>query len=345
MRNLATDPLRVAVIGLGRWGFTLGGVAAKTPGLALTTCFTRNRAKREEFAALHGCGMEESYEAVLQRPDVDAVIITAPNDLHRELTVAAARAGKHVFVDKPVSTLVADARAMIEACHAAKVRLAIGAAARFLRGHKLCKQLLNDGALGTVAMVEANYSNDRGLYYTPENWQWYKTGSLGGPLMQVAIHQIDNLYDLFGPVKRVSAEFRKIKTKSEIPDVAVLWLEFESGLLGTLGTSFISPGSGATGHAFFLNIYGDEANIYHDRFNGTKIFRKGTPAAERLDYQEFKGFDYLAEELRDFAEAVAADRPPAVTGEDGLQVLAVVHAAMRSSELKRPVELSEILNA
>ena len=53
MRNLATDPLRVAVIGLGRWGFTLGGVAAKTPGLALTTCFTRNRAKREEFAALH----------------------------------------------------------------------------------------------------------------------------------------------------------------------------------------------------------------------------------------------------------------------------------------------------
>ncbi len=345
MRDLAKDPLKVAVIGLGRWGFTMGGAAASTPGLQVATCFTRNAGKRAEFAAQFKCGIEESYDAVLKRPDVEAVLITAPNDLHRELAVAAAAAGKHVFVDKPISTLVSDAHAMIDACHKHKVRLAIGAAARFLRGHRLCKKLVSDGALGTLAMVEANYSNDRGLYYTPENWQWYKTGSPGGPLMQVAIHQIDCLYDLFGPVKRVSAEFRKIKTKSEIPDVAVLWLEFESGLLGTLGTSFISPGSGWTGHAFFMNIYGDDANVYHDRFNGTKIFRKGASATERLEYEELKGFAYLAEELRDFAESVAFDRAPAVTGEAGLQVLGVVHAAMRSSELRRPVELQEIIGA
>lgn len=345
MRDLDKNPVRVAVVGLGRWGFSLGGMAAQTPGMTVTTCFTRNAAKRAEFAAQHNCGQEASYEDVLKRADIDGVLITAPNDLHRELAVAAAQAGKHVFVDKPISTLVSDAHAMIDACHKYKVRLAIGAAARYLRGHRLCKKLVNEGALGTLAMVEANYSNDRGFYYTPDNWQWYKKGSPGGPLMQVAIHQIDCLFDLFGPVKRVSAEFRKIKTKSEIPDVAVLWLEFESGLLGTLGTSFISPGSGMTGHAFFLNIYGDEANIYHDRFNGTKIFRKGAPATERLDYEEFKGFAYLAEELRDFAESIAMDRPPTVTGEAGLQVLGVVHAAMRSSELKRPVELKEILNA
>ena len=345
MRDLAKNPLKVAVVGLGRWGFTMGGAAAATPGLEVTTCFTRNAAKRAEFATQFKCGQDDSYAALLARPDVEAVIITAPNDLHRELAVAAAAAGKHVFVDKPISTLVSDAHAMIDACRSHGVKLAIGAAARFLRGHRLCKKLVSEGALGTVAMVEANYSNDRGLYYTPDNWQWYKTGSPGGPLMQVAIHQIDCLYDLFGPVKRVSAEFRKIKTKSEIPDVAVLWLEFASGLLGTLGTSFISPGSGWTGHAFFMNIYGDDANVYHDRFNGTKIFRKGASATEKIDYEELKGFAYLAEELRDFADAIAGDRDPGVTGEAGLQVLGVVHAAMRSSELKRPVELAEIINA
>lgn len=343
MRDLQQQPLRVAVIGLGRWGFSLGAIAAKTPGIAVTTCFTRNAAKRAEFAAQFNCGAESSYDDVLRRADIDGVLLTAPNDLHRELAVAAAAAGKHVFVDKPVSTLVDDAHAMIEACHRYGVKLAVGAAARFLRGHRLCRRLVAEGALGSVALVEANYSNDRGLHYTPENWQWYRTGSPGGPLMQVAIHQIDCLYDLFGPVKRVSAEFRKVKTRSEIPDVAVLWLEFESGLLGTLGTSFISPGNGTAGHAFFMNIYGDEANVYHDRFNGTRIFRKGGAGAERIDYEEFRGFDYLGEELRDFAEAVAADRPPAVTGEDGLQVLGVVHAAMRSSELRRPVELKEVL--
>jgi predicted dehydrogenase len=224
------------------------------------------------------------------------------------------------------------------------VKLAIGASSRFLRGHRLCKKLVDDGTLGTIAMVEANYSNDRGLHYTPDNWQWYKDGSPGGPLMQVAIHQIDNLYYMFGPVKRVSAEFRKIVTKSEIPDVCVMWLEFQSGLLGTLGTSFVSPGSGSKHHAFFINAYGDAANFYHDRWTGTQLFRRGIEVRERIEYEEFSGLDYLGEEVRDFADAIARDRPPEVSGEDGTQVLAVVLAAMRSSRLRRPVELHDILS-
>lgn len=345
MRDLQTNPIKVASIGLGRWGNTIAGMIEQTPALALTSCFTRSKEKRDAFAEKFGCDKEESYEDVLARNDVEAVIITAPNNRHADLAVAAARSGKHVFVDKPIATTIADARAMVDACRAAGVKLAIGASSRRLRGHRLCKKLVDDGTLGTLAMVEANYSNDRGLHYTPDNWQWYKDGSPGGPLMQVAIHQIDNLYYMFGPVKRVSAEFRKILTKSEIPDVCVLWLEFESGLLGTLGTSFVSPGSGSRRHAYFINAYGDEANLYHDRWTGTQIWRKGAENAERLEYEEFKGFDYLGEELRDFAEAIATNRPPEVDGEAGTHVLAVVLAAIRSSELKRPVELKELFNA
>jgi predicted dehydrogenase len=344
-RDLSKNPLQVASVGLGRWGDTVAEILVRTPGLALTTCFTRNPEKRAGFARKFSCDQDESYEAVLARKDVEGVIITAPNNKHEELTVAAARAGKHVFVDKPIATSLVHARSMTAACQAEGVKLAIGASSRRLRGHRTVKKLIDQGILGNVAMVEANYSNDRGFYYTPENWQWYKDGSPGGPLMQVAIHQIDNLYYFFGPVKRVSAEFRKIATKSEIPDVCVLWMEFECGLLGTLGTSFISPGSGITGHAYFINVYGDQANIYHDRFKGTEVWRRGANKSERIEYEEYKGFDYLGDELRDFAEAVAYDRPPEVDGEAGTNVLAVIHAAMRSSELKRPVELNEILNA
>jgi len=344
MRDPGKDPIRVAAVGLGRWGNTVASVIERTPGLTLTTCFTRSQEKRKAFAAKFGCDTEESYEALIARSDVEALIITAPNNKHAELTVAAAARGKHVFVDKPIATTIPDAQAMIDACRRAGVKLAVGASSRFLRGHRLCKKLIDDGTLGTIAMVECNYSNDRGLYYTPDNWQWYKEGSPGGPLMQVAIHQIDNLYYMFGPIKRVSAEFRKFLTKSEIPDVCVMWLEFKSGLLGTLGTSFVSPGSGSKHHAFFINAYGDQANFYHDRWTGTQIFRKGVEVRERIDYEEFKGFDYLGEELRDFAEAIATNRSPEVDGEAGIQVLAVVLAAMRSSELKRPVELKELLN-
>ncbi|MCC7485119.1 MAG: Gfo/Idh/MocA family oxidoreductase [Burkholderiales bacterium] len=345
MRDLGRNPVRVAVVGLGRWGNTIAGVIERTPGFALATCYTRDPEKRDAFAARFKCGKESSYEALLARQDVEAVIITAPNNRHADLAVAAAASGKHAFVDKPIATTIPDARAMIAACREANVKLAIGASSRFLRGHRLCKKLVDDGTLGTVAMVECNYSNDRGLHYTPENWQWYKEGSPGGPLMQVAVHQLDNLYYLFGPVKRVSAEFRKILTRSEIPDVCVMWLEFDSGVLGTLGTSFVSPGSGSKHHAFFMNAYGDAANFYHDRWTGTQIFRRGVEVRERIAYEEFSGFDYLGEELKDFSDAIARDRRPEVDGEAGIQVLGVVLAAMRSSELGRPVALEEILNA
>ena len=344
MRDLRKNPIRVAVVGLGRWGNTIAGVVERTPGLALSTCFTRNRERRDAFAAKFGCGKEESYEALLARSDVEALIITAPNNKHADLTVAAAAAGKHVLVDKPIATTIPDAKAMIDACGKGGVKLAIGASSRRLRGHRLCKKLVEDGLLGTVALVETNYSKESGLNYTPDNWQYFKDGSPGGPLMQVAIHQIDNLYYLFGPIKRVSAEFRKIMSTSENPDVCVLWLEFESGLLGTLGTSFITPGIGRERHAYFINAYGDQGSFHHDRWTGTEVWRKGAQDAERIDYEEFKGFDYLGEELRDFAEAIATNRSPEVDGEAGMQVLAVVLAAIRSSELKRPVELKELLN-
>lgn len=340
---MTESSLGVAMIGLGRWGNTIAEQVVRTPGMRLVTCYTRTPSKREAFSRRFSCGQEESYEAALQRADVGAVIITAPNNMHAELTVAAAAHGKHVFVDKPISTSISDARMMIRACEKAGVALAVGASSRRLRGHRVCRRLLEEGVLGTLALVETNYSNDRGLNYTPENWQWYATGSPGGPLMQVAIHQIDNFYYLFGPVRRVSASFRKVVTRSEIPDVAALWLEFESGLLGTLGTSFISPLSPKGRYTYFLNAYGTEANFYHDRWEGIFLFRKGGEEKERVPYEEYRGFDYLGEELADFENAVRTGRPPEVGGEDGLHVLAVVRTALRSAEVGRSVDLAEVL--
>lgn len=341
---MCAEPLKVAVVGLGRWGNTLGSMIERTSNLQIVNCFTRTAEKRDAFCQKFGCDQEESYEALVKNPNVEGVVITAPNNRHCELAVAAAKEGKHVFVDKPIAATVADGHTMIRACKDAGVTLAVGASSRRLRGHRLFKKIIDEGALGHIAMAETNYSNDRGLHYTPDDWQWYATGSPGGPLLQVAIHQIDNLYYLFGPFKRVSAEFRKVMTKSEIPDVSVVWFEFESGLLATLGTSFISPRSQKGRFNYFLNAYGDKANLYHDRWEGIQIFRQGTEGPEPVPYEEYNGHDYLIEELEDFGNAIREKRPPEVSGEDGLHVLGAVYAAMRSSELGRPVHVSEILN-
>ncbi|MFC1665232.1 Gfo/Idh/MocA family protein [Pseudomonadota bacterium] len=339
---LENKPIRVASIGLGRWGNTIADAIQASQKLQLSSCFTRTKEKREAFADKFKCDADESLDALLNRDDVDAVVITAPNNRHCEIAEAAAAHNKHVFVDKPIALEISDAEAMINACAQAGVKLAVGASSRFLRGHRVCRQLIEDGVLGNLALVETNYSNARGLHYTPDNWQWYAKGSPGGPLMQVAIHQIDNFLYLFGKIKRVSAEFRKVMTKSEIPDVCVLWLEFESGLLGTLGTSFISPQAPSGRYTYFINAYGHKANFYHDRWDGISLFQSGQEDKVPVEYEEYPGFDYLTCELDDFAGAIINDRSPEVSGEDGLHVLKVVKAAMLSAELKRPVELKEL---
>ena len=111
-----SDPLRVAVVGLGRWGNTLASYIERTPGMKIATCFTRTPEKRRAFSEKFSCGEETSYEAVIERPDVDAVVIAAPNNKHAELAMAAAAQGKHVFVDKPIAASIPDAKKMIRAC-------------------------------------------------------------------------------------------------------------------------------------------------------------------------------------------------------------------------------------
>ena len=342
---MATAPkttVNVATVGLGRWGNTLGEAIEKTVKLNLVSCFTRSEEKRLSFSKKFACDFEQSYEQLLARDDIDAVIITAPNNEHCPLTEAAAASGKHVFVEKPIALEISEAKAMIKACEGAGVKLAVGASSRFLRGHRICRKLIDDGTLGNIAMVEANYSNERGLHYTADNWQWYAQGSPGGPLMQVAIHQIDNFLYLFGRIRSVSANFRKMMTKSEIPDVCVLWLEFESGLLGTLGTSFISPRTPSGQYTYFLNAYGDKANFYHDRWDGISLLKSENDGRIPVEYKELPKMGYLVDELSEFADAILDDRSPEVGGHEGLHVLAVVKAAMRSAELGRPVKVAEL---
>ena len=337
------EPLGVAVVGLGRWSYTIAAAIQSSPLMRLVTCYTRTPAKREAFSQKFGCGREESYESVLRNPGVEAVVLVTPNNAHAEQTIQAAAHGKHVRVDKPIATTIADARAMMRACDKAGVALSVAAPYRFTRGMRLFRKMVAEGALGRLAMAEANYSNDRGYYYTPQDWQWYSSGSPGGPLIQVAVHQLDSLYYLFGPVRRASAKFSKVMTKSEIPDVCVLWLEFESGLLGTLGTSFVSPTAKKGRFTLFLNAYGSEANLYHDRWDGLFILRREADDKERVPLEEYPGQGHIQANLEDFARAVREGRPPEVGGPEGLHILAVIQAAMRSAETGRPVEVKEVL--
>src|SRR6267142_2326536 len=108
------EPLRVACIGMGWWSDVLADAIQRSGKLKIVACFTRSDDKRQKFAAKYGCRASPSYEAILADPAIEAIINTTPNDAHLPTMRAAAAAGKHVFLDKPIANTVADARAITE---------------------------------------------------------------------------------------------------------------------------------------------------------------------------------------------------------------------------------------
>jgi predicted dehydrogenase len=111
--------MRVGIVGIGWWSDVLAKVVARTDKLELRAGYSRSADKTARFAVEFGCEAMPSYEAMLACEDIDAVILTTPNSAHRSGTEAAAAAGKHVFVEKPISNAIADGKAMIAACDAA----------------------------------------------------------------------------------------------------------------------------------------------------------------------------------------------------------------------------------
>src|SRR5260370_15645438 len=134
---MAVAPLRVGCIGMGWWSDVLADASGRSGKLKITACYTRSPDKRAAFAAKYGCRPAESYEAMLADPAIEAIVNTTPNDAHLATTGAAAAAGKHVFLDKPIAHTVSDGRAITEACRKAGVVLALGYQRR--RGRPFCR--------------------------------------------------------------------------------------------------------------------------------------------------------------------------------------------------------------
>lgn len=329
------DKVNVGIVGIGWWSDVLAAVIEKSDKLALRACYTRSEDKAAAFAAKFGCEAVGSYEAMLALDDLDGVILTTPNSAHRTGAEAAARAGKHVFVEKPISNTLEDGRAMIVACEEAGVVLAVGHSYRRHGALRHLRRLIDDGELGRVSLAEGVFSNDNGLKLKPGLWRSDPAEIPGGCLMQIGIHQIDNLLYLLGPVSDVSAYFNRLETEPDIEDVTAVLLRFGSGAIGYVAADYISP------RRFTLTLHGTKANAYFDMDNdGLRLQRTGEAKPTPVAYEPN---DHLVAELEDFADAIRNNTAPEIDGRKAMVPLAIVLAAGRSSADGRSVELSELL--
>jgi len=329
------SPLRVAAIGIGWWSDVLADAVRRSDKLKLVACYTRSAAKAKDFADKYGCRAAASYEALLADPEVEAVINTTPNDVHRITTCAAAAAGKHIFLDKPIANSIEDGRAITEACRAAGVVLALGYQRRRESHFRWIKQQIDAGVFGRLVNAEANISRDRLGKIDLGSWRYQAAGMPGGVMLQIGIHYTDVLEYLLGPIRAVRGQFAQLVLPGDNPDVASLLLQHDNGALSTLNASYASASE-----YYLMNIYGKDATAYYDLNNGLRLIKRGEQVPVSI---ASPNNDTLVEQLDEFAAAVRRGGQVEVGGDYATRSLAVVRAGILSAQQGRQIEVADVL--
>jgi predicted dehydrogenase len=327
--------INVACLGMGWWSDVLADAIKKTGNINIVSCYTRSDDKRNAFAKKYACAAAPSYEALLADKNIDAIINTTPNSVHRETTIAAAQAGKHVFLDKPIANTVADGRALTDACRKAGVVLGMGYQRRREGQFRWIKQQIDAGVFGKLVNAESNISRDRLGKIDLSSWRYQAAGMPGGVMLQIGIHYVDVLTYLMGPVVAVSGRSAQLVLPGDNPDVASLILEHENGALSTVNASYASASE-----YYLMNIYGKDASAYYDLHTGLRWLQRGAEKPEAVSYNKI---DTFVDQLDEFAAAVRGQGAPEVDGEKATLSLAVMRAGIRSAQIGRRVEVAEIL--
>ena len=345
------NPVRLGLVGLGKFSGTIAAAVERSQKAELVTCFDILPDSTTTASEKYGIDHEKTYEDVLKRDDIDGVLLVTPNAFHSEQTVLAAQYGKHVYVEKPIANTLSDGRRMIDACKKAGVVLLVGHVMRRHAGNRKLKELVDQGAIGDPIMVEANLSSGQGWELTPDEFRWRgdDTGCPGGALMTMGIHAVDIFNDIFGPIEKVVSYFKKRFISAEIDDVHTVMCQFKSGVLGYLGSNFASP------RINWIRIYGTKALLLRetlrpdrpfgeamkltaksDQYTRVELFEKGADAPVAIPFTEG---DPFLEQIDEFAHCIQTGNRPETDGESALAALAFLRAAIGSAKAGKEVTL------
>jgi predicted dehydrogenase len=343
----------IGIVGCGMIANFHARAIADARGAHLVGCADRMPEYAAKFAQSRGCRAFDSLEAMLADPTIQAVSICSPSGAHLEPAVAAAEAGKHVLIEKPLEITTERCDQIIQACEKANVRLAVTFQSRFHESSRLMKRAVEEGRFGKVALGDAYVKWYRSQeYYDSGAWRgtWALDG--GGALMNQAIHSVDLLVWLLGPVAEISALTATLThDRIEVEDVAVANLRFASGALGVIeATTSAYPGtlkrieiSGNLGTAIleeedlklwqFRNETPEDEAIRRRMMGKTK---SGGGAADpaAIDHH---GHTQVFEE---FVNAIDQARPPLVDGHEGRRSVEVIRAIYQSARTGQRVKLA-----
>jgi predicted dehydrogenase len=233
--------LRTAQMSLGWWGQQVTKCLTDSDVIEIVCGVDPMPASTEKYAAAFGLPTLADYDAVLADPKIDAVILTTPHGLHERQVVGAAAAGKQVFCEKPLSLESASVARMLDACRKAGIILGVGHERRFEEGWEEIKRMADAGELGTILHVEADFSHDRFLSMTADNWRGSKKEAPAAGMTGMGVHLTDMLLSLVGPIVEVHAIVARRIIPIETGDVVSVHLRFADGTTGHIAAVSATP--------------------------------------------------------------------------------------------------------
>ena len=331
--------INAAIAGLGWWGQTLvesvSGDSDKIRFVAGIDPFASD--KTEEFTQLHDMQLLREYEAALADPKIDAVILATPHSLHTDQVVAAAKAGKHVFCEKPFALHKADAERSVAATEEAGVTLALDYNRRLHPEMTKLRDRIDSGDLGTILHCEANMTFPNALSLAADAWRADKKEAPCGGLTPMGIHAIDGMIDLCGEIDEVYCQsFRRV-VEIDADDTTSMLFRMKEGMSGYLGTMT------ATGGGFSFQVFGSKGFV---RLEGMTHIA-GAPSEERRKkcfgtcyYKPVKGpletweadeVDIVKAVLERFADAVDGTQEFMIPTSEMIHGAAVTETVVKSA--------------
>ena len=340
---MTTTAVRFGIVSPARWGRLLLDAAQLSSKVVLGGVFSRRTENASEIADQYGGEIYSSYEALLAAPDIEAVVLPTPHFLHHHQTMTALRAGKHVFVEKPMANTLDECLEMKQLAGASGLVLAVGLQGRRTGGIRKAKAMIDGGKLGKVVMAVAIHGAPIALDYTSDDWETDQDKIPGGPLDNLGVHYADVMPFLLGKVRRVAGFYRSDITPFSVLDAATASFEFESGTLGVYTTQQVSAYSSR------LSLFGTKGVLHINRFGqelqwqdivDTQAAKAEGPTLKAVPFEGPHPFSTaLQEELEDFADCIRHGGKPLVGADEGIASLRLIRAIMESNDSGRTIIL------
>lgn len=227
--------INAAIVGIGRWGqYLVTSVQGSSEHIKFTAGVTRTKSKAEAFCSEQVIDLRDDYAELLNDPNIDAIVLATPHTQHEEQIVAAAKAGKHVFTEKPFTLDRPSAERAVAACKEAGVALALGHNRRFMENTVALKAMIEAGELGTLMHIDGNQSSD--LNVAAGAWRDSREESPAGGMTSLGVHALDCIIHLAGKISAIDAYSTRRAIGFDIDDTTAALLRFENGMTGTLVT-------------------------------------------------------------------------------------------------------------